>query len=44
MKLSVSVYLIQISQAVKKVSGYQESHGKRCEAKVGGQEIAVMVD
>ena len=37
-------YLIQNSQAVKKVCGPQEGYGeKRCEIQGGGQEMAVMV-
>ena len=38
------VYLIQNSQAVKKVCGPQKGYGeKRCEIQGGGQEMAVMV-
>ena len=37
-------YLIQNSQAVKKVCGLQKGYGeKRCEIQGGGQEMAVMV-
>ena len=37
-------YLIQNSQAVKKVYGPQKGYGeKRCEIQGGGQEMAVMV-
>ena len=37
-------YLIQNSQAVKKVCGPQKGYGeKRCEIPGGGQEMAVMV-
>ena len=37
-------YLIQKSQAVKKVCGPQKGYGeKRCEIQGGGQEMAVMV-
>ena len=37
-------YLIQNSQAVKKVCGPQKGYGeKRCEIQGGGQEMAVMV-
>ena len=40
----VVVYLIQNSQAVKKVCGPQKGYGeKRCEIQGGGQEMAVMV-
>ena len=40
----VKVYLIQNSQAVKKVCGPQKGYGeKRCEIQGGGQEMAVMV-
>ena len=40
----VNVYLIQNSQAVKKVCGPQKGYGeKRCEIQGGGQEMAVMV-
>ena len=40
----VIVYLIQNSQAVKKVCGPQKGYGeKRCEIQGGGQEMAVMV-
>ena len=40
----VSDYLIQNSQAVKKVCGPQKGYGeKRCEIQGGGQEMAVMV-
>ena len=43
-KGSVIVYLIQNSQAVKKVCGPQKGCGeKRCEIQGGGQEMAVMV-
>ena len=39
-----TVYLIQNSQAVKKVCGPQKGYGeKRCEIQGGGQEMAVMV-
>ena len=39
-----NVYLIQNSQAVKKVCGPQKGYGeKRCEIQGGGQEMAVMV-
>ena len=42
--LTVTVYLIQNSQAVKKVCGPQKGYGeKRCEIQGGGQEMAVMV-
>ena len=38
------LYLIQNSQAVKKVCGPQKGYGeKRCEIQGGGQEMAVMV-
>ena len=38
------IYLIQNSQAVKKVCGPQKGYGeKRCEIQGGGQEMAVMV-
>ena len=41
---SVHNYLIQNSQAVKKVCGPQKGYGeKRCEIQGGGQEMAVMV-
>ena len=41
---AVKVYLIQNSQAVKKVCGPQKGYGeKRCEIQGGGQEMAVMV-
>ena len=41
---SVYIYLIQNSQAVKKVCGPQKGYGeKRCEIQGGGQEMAVMV-
>ena len=41
---AVSKYLIQNSQAVKKVCGPQKGYGeKRCEIQGGGQEMAVMV-
>ena len=37
-------YLIQNSQAVKKVCGPEKGYGeKRCEIQGGGQEMAVMV-
>ena len=40
----VTLYLIQNSQAVKKVCGPQKGYGeKRCEIQGGGQEMAVMV-
>ena len=40
----VNNYLIQNSQAVKKVCGPQKGYGeKRCEIQGGGQEMAVMV-
>ena len=40
----VMYYLIQNSQAVKKVCGPQKGYGeKRCEIQGGGQEMAVMV-
>ena len=40
----VKLYLIQNSQAVKKVCGLQKGYGeKRCEIQGGGQEMAVMV-
>ena len=40
----VSVYLIQNSQAVKKLCGPEKGCGeKRCEIQGGGQEMAVMV-
>ena len=39
-----NIYLIQNSQAVKKVCGPQKGYGeKRCEIQGGGQEMAVMV-
>ena len=42
--LPVNSYLIQNSQAVKKVCGPQKGYGeKRCEIQGGGQEMAVMV-
>ena len=42
--LLVNTYLIQNSQAVKKVCGPQKGYGeKRCEIQGGGQEMAVMV-
>ena len=42
---SLSYYLIQNSQAVKKVCGPQKGYGeKRCEIQGGGQQMAVMVD
>ena len=38
------IYLIQNSQAVKKVCGPYKGYGeKRCEIQGGGQEMAVMV-
>ena len=38
------IYLIQNSQAVKKVCGPKKGYGeKRCEIQGGGQEMAVMV-
>ena len=41
---SRNTYLIQNSQAVKKVCGPQKGYGeKRCEIQGGGQEMAVMV-
>ena len=41
---AVIIYLIQNSQAVKKVCGPQKGYGeKRCEIQGGGQEMAVMV-
>ena len=41
---SHNYYLIQNSQAVKKVCGPQKGYGeKRCEIQGGGQEMAVMV-
>ena len=41
---NVNSYLIQNSQAVKKVCGPQKGYGeKRCEIQGGGQEMAVMV-
>ena len=41
---TVSYYLIQNSQAVKKECGPQKGYGeKRCEIQGGGQEMAVMV-
>ena len=41
---STKLYLIQNSQAVKKVCGPQKGYGeKRCEIQGGGQEMAVMV-
>ena len=43
--IRVHVYLIQNSQAVKKVCGPQKGYGeKRCAIQGGGQEMAVMVD
>ena len=40
----INQYLIQNSQAVKKVCGPQKGYGeKRCEIQGGGQEMAVMV-
>ena len=40
----INEYLIQNSQAVKKVCGPQKGYGeKRCEIQGGGQEMAVMV-
>ena len=43
-KYTVNKYLIQNSQAVKKVCGPQKGYGeKRCEIQGGGQEMAVMV-
>ena len=40
----LDIYLIQNSQAVKKVRGPQKGYGeKRCEIQGGGQEMAVMV-
>ena len=43
-KLHEISYLIQNSQAVKKVCGPQKGYGeKRCEIQGGGQEMAVMV-
>ena len=40
----VNAYLIQNSQAVKKVCSPQKGYGeKRCEIQGGGQEMAVMV-
>ena len=42
--VSDNTYLIQNSQAVKKVCGPQKGYGeKRCEIQGGGQEMAVMV-
>ena len=42
--LCVYIYLIQNSQAAKKVCGPQKGYSeKRCEIQGGGQEIAVMV-
>ena len=42
--LTSNYYLIQNSQAVKKVRGPQKGYGeKRCEIQGGGQEMAVMV-
>ena len=42
--VKVIKYLIQNSQAVKKVCGPQKGYGeKRCEIQGGGQEMAVMV-
>ena len=42
--MSTYIYLIQNSQAVKKVCGPQKGYGeKRCEIQGGGQEMAVMV-
>ena len=44
MIVTVYIYLIQNSQAVKKVCGPQKGYGeKRCEIQGGGQEMAVMV-
>ena len=41
---NIYIYLIQNSQAVKKVCGPQKGYGeKRCEIQGGGQEMAVMV-
>ena len=43
-KVRSHIYLIQNSQAVKKVCGPQKGYGeKRCEIQGGGQEMAVMV-
>ena len=43
-KSLVNCYLIQNSQAIKKVCGPQKGYGeKRCEIQGGGQEMAVMV-
>ena len=43
-ELCCKYYLIQNSQAVKKVCGPQKGYGeKRCEIQGGGQEMAVMV-
>ena len=43
-QFQVYIYLIQNSQAVKKVCGPQKGYGeKRCEIQGGGQEMAVMV-
>ena len=40
----IYIYLIQNSQAVKKVCGPHKGYGeKRCEIQGGGQEMAVMV-
>ena len=42
--LCIISYLIQNSQAVKKVYGPQKGYGeKRCEIQGGGQEMAMMV-
>ena len=42
--MDVNIYLIQNSQAVKKVCGPQKGYGeKRCEIQGGGQEMVVMV-
>ena len=42
--MHIIYYLIQNSQAVKKVCGPQKGYGeKRCEIQGGGQEMAVMV-
>ena len=44
MFVTVYLYLIQNSQAVKKVCGPQKGYGeKRCEIQSGGQEMAVIV-
>ena len=44
MYIHIKDYLIQNSQAVKKVCGSQKSYGeKRCEIQGGSQEMAVMV-